>query len=93
MLGFDVKSLMQLIEDEKYESALEKCEQFVSYCLTGFMDELTVETDTNFAAATHLYSQICGLMKKPWLAVPKLDSCGGALRFMKDFMFEKILPN
>ena len=86
MLGFDIKSLMQLVDEQKYETALEKCEQFVSYCLTAFMDELTVETATNFAAATHLYAQICAMMKKPWLAVPKLESCRGALRFMKDYM-------
>lgn len=86
MLGFDIKNLMQLVENGSYEAALEKCEQFVSYCLTSFMDELTVESATNFAAAAHLYAQICAFLKKPWLAVPKLESAMGALRFMKDYM-------
>ncbi len=86
MLGFDVKNLMQLIESGEYESALETCEQFVSHSMTEFMDSLTVETATSFAASAHLYAQICAMIKKPWLAIPKLDSAGGALRFMKDFM-------
>lgn len=82
----DVKSILDCLKNEDYSSALDQCEIFVSSSMTSFMDELTVNTATDYVGSVVLFAQICSSMKKPWLAFPKLEAARGGLRFLKDYM-------
>lgn len=84
-----MNDILLLLEKENFSDALEKCEKFVSECLTSFMEALTINKATDFAGSVLLYAKICAMMKKPWKCVKKLDSAQGALRFMEDFIGDK----
>lgn len=85
-MNANVDEVLGYVEAENYLDALSSCESLINEFQTAFMEELTVDTATDYVGSVILYSKICGMMKKPWKAFPKLESSRGALRFLKDFM-------
>ena len=81
-----VDEILDLLNQEDYSNALVKCDASVSTYMTSFMENLTVNTATDYLAIVVLYSRICALLKKPWKVFPKLEAAKGALRFLKDFI-------
>lgn len=82
----DVKDLLAAVENCDFSVAFERCERLVSLCMTEFMEQLTVNTATDYVGSVILYSDICASEKKPWKAIPKLEAARGALRFLEDYM-------
>lgn len=66
------------------------CTQYIDRCKQEFMEALTLETATNYAAAVLLFSQICATEKKPWKSTIFLDDAKGCMRFMEDFMQDRV---
>ncbi len=88
-MNIATNEILSSLQKKEYALALDKCEKFVSQCLSSFMNELTVNTATDFAGSTLLYANICSMIKKPWKCIPKLESAQGALRFMEDYITDK----
>ncbi len=78
--------ILALLDQEDYFSALSNCQTLIENFQTKFMEELTVNTATDYVGAVILYSRICAAVKKPWKSFPHLETARGALRFLKDFM-------
>jgi len=85
-LKHKIEEIFSLLEREDYLNALSCCEGVVSGFMTSFMEELTVNTATDYVGSVILFSQICATIKKPWMAFPKLQAASGALRFLRDYM-------
>lgn len=69
--------------------AMEMCARVIEGCQNAFMEALTVNTATDYIGIVILYCQITAKIKKPWLAIPKLEAARGALRFIDDFMSDR----
>ncbi len=82
----DIQTILSLLENNDYEAAQIRCEEALSVAMTAFMENLTVDTATDYLGLVLLYTRICSLLKKPWKAFPKLEAARGGLRFIKDFM-------
>ena len=81
--------ILRLLDEGDHLNALKRCEELVSEFMTSFMEELTVNTATDYVGSVILYAKICAIVKKPWKAFPKLESARGALRFLKDYMIDR----
>lgn len=88
-MKYDLNSILALVEAGEFESALLKAESFCSGSMTSFMEELTVNTATDYVGAVLFYGQICSAAKKPWKVTKKLESAAGALRFLDDYMTDR----
>ncbi len=84
-----IEKILSMVQKEEYKIALEECDSFVSENMNLFMENLTVNTATDFVGSVLLYGKICALYKKPWKCIPKMDSALGALRFLEDFMSDR----
>lgn len=82
----ETQLVLDLVSKEKYSDAQNQCEIVVQNYMTAFMEELTVNSATDYVGSVILYSRICGALKKPWKSFRKLEASRGALRFLKDYM-------
>ena len=81
-----VDEIFELLEKEEYLLALTLCGELIDRFQARFMEELTVNTATDYVGAVILYAKICSVVKKPWMAYNHLETSRGALRFLRDFM-------
>ena len=86
-LNFD--DVLAKAESGDLSAAQTAAEEMVSRAMTSFMEELTVNTATDYVASVLLYAGICQGMKKPWKAMKKMDAANGALRFLDDYMSDR----
>ena len=82
----NVNQILERIDRKAYPEALALCNDLIDEMQGKFIEELTVNTATDYVGIVILYSKISAMMKKPWKAFPKLEAARGALRFLKDFM-------
>ena len=82
----NVDEIFSLLEKEEYLSALNLCGELIDCFQTRFMEDLTVNTATDYVGAVILHAKICSVIKKPWKSYNYLETSRGALRFLKDFM-------
>lgn len=82
----EANEILELFQQEKFDSALIRCSELLEKFMNVFMEDLTVNSATDLVGTAILYARICGAMKKPWKAFPELEKARGALRFLKDFM-------
>ncbi len=80
------EKIISLFQSGKLQSAQEVCADYIDQCKTQFMEELTLDTATNFAGSVLLFSQLCAAEKKPWKATLYLNDANGCIRFLEDFM-------
>lgn len=85
-MNTNVNEVLNNVQEENYPAALTCCESLIHEFQTKFMEDLTVNSATDYVGIVILYSKICGMLKKPWKAFHKLEAARGALRFLKDFM-------
>lgn len=81
-----VDEIFRVLEKEDYFTALTLCADLIDHFQSRFMEDLTVNTATDYVGAVILYARISSAVKKPWMAFPFLESARGALRFLRDFM-------
>lgn len=81
-----VDEIFGLLEKEEYFLASNLCGELIDRFQTCFMEDLTVNTATDYVGAVILYSKICSVIKKPWKSFNYLETARGALRFLRDFM-------
>ena len=82
----NVDEIFSLLEKEEYLSALNLCGELIDCFQTRFMEDLTVNTATDYVGAVILYAKICSVIKKPWKSYNYLETSRGALRFLKDYL-------
>ena len=82
----NVNKILECIDHKDYSDALDLCNDLLDEMQAKFIEDLTVNTATDYVGIVILYSKISAMMKKPWKAFPKLETARGALRFLKDFM-------
>ena len=85
-MNSNANQILALLQKENYSDAMDLCDVLLSEYQVKFMEELNVNSATDYVGVVILYSRICGLIKKPWKAFPKLESARGALCFLKDYM-------
>lgn len=78
-----------VIANENILEAEKKCILFVEQTKNDFLEQLTVNSATDFIGAVLLFVNLCGNEKKPWKAIPFLDECWGAVRFLEDFIQDR----
>ncbi len=81
--------LLALWEKGDYALCEEKALLFIDQTQNDFMEELTVNTATDYVAAVLFYGNLAKGEKKPWKVLPALKTATGALRFLEDYMGEK----
>ena len=61
-----VEETLSLFEKGDFVSAEASCLEYIASCRDKFMEDLTVNTATDFLGSVTLLGQIYGNMKKPW---------------------------
>lgn len=89
MLSKETEEIVAMLQSGDLISAEKACAYAISGYKNEFMEKLTVNSATDYIGMTLLYAQIAAKMKKPWMAIPTLDSVRGALRFISDFMEDR----
>lgn len=85
----NVNEIIELLEKEAYSDGLLRCADLIDEFKNAFMEQLTVESATDYVGSVILYSRVCAAIKKPWMVFPKLQAAEGALRFLSDFMTDR----
>ncbi len=88
-MNFSVDEILNDLKQNQIKSGSEKCISYIDFCKNQFMEELTVNTATDYVASAILYFQFCSAEKKPWKIYPCLQDISGALRFLHDFMSDQ----
>jgi len=78
--------IVTCIKDQNFSKGYCLCEGFIKQCELQFMEQLTIDTATDFVAAVLMFCQLAKLEKKPWRALLPLERIRGALRFMEDYI-------
>lgn len=88
-MKIDMERMISLLETGAFSEGYSECEKIIESFEKGFMEELTVETATDFVASVVLFCQFAKAERKPWKAIPQLERIRGALRFMDDFLADR----
>ena len=84
-----VQTILLAFQSGDIVSAEQSCKQYISECKTAYMENLTLDTGTNYVGSVILFSQLCAQEKKPWRALEFLRDIEGCLRFLDDFMQDR----
>lgn len=82
--------LLKALNDNEIEKGEALALQMIDDAEHSFMEQLTLETATDLVGTVLLYCEFCAKEKKPWKASAQMDRVEGALRFMADFMSDRM---
>ncbi len=71
--------------------AIQKCTEFIETTKNDFLEQLSVNSATDFIGSVLLISKLFASEKKPWKAIPFLDEVYGAVCFLNDYIQDRAI--
>jgi len=88
-LNQSVSDILKALEESSFEKAEATCLLYVETCKKRFLEELSVNSATDFLGSVLLLTRIHASEKKPWKSFLQMNETWGAMRFLEDYIKDR----